>query len=281
MISFSSKVHTIQNSNTMQLWSHMAIVYDEFSHEFNRFHHNCIKNGYSAPISISLILCLLCHAHPLPDFFLLLIPHSVTMPNHYEPSSYTELLAIPEFTECREIFLRAGWGPFLASLQGHDDGISLQFSLGFDGRLARIGSLVFLVSEESIASATKLPRVGDRWFKHHQLPHPSYNRVFKPEFQNVSGAKGYSKEWIKDELINPLIVITRLITCEGRYSVFKACHFRLLAHFQFNKPLNFPFYFLKILEKMSSQVHKNLANPHNSLFHHGLIKFLVISELTK
>jgi hypothetical protein len=120
--------------------------------------------------------------------------------------------------------------------------------------MARVGSLAFLVSEESISSAMKLPRVGDRWFKHHQLPRPSYNRVFKPEFQNVSGAKGYSKEWIKDELINPLIVITRIITCEGRYSVFKAFHFRLLAHFQFNKPLNFPFYFLKSLEKMSSQV---------------------------
>jgi hypothetical protein len=82
-------------------------------------------------------------------------------------------------------------------------------------------------------------------------------------------------------LIDPLIIITRLITCEGRYFVFKDCHFHLLAHFQFNKPLNFPFYFLKILEKMSSQVRKNLANPHNNLFHHGLIKLLVISELTK
>jgi hypothetical protein len=60
---------------------------------------------------------------------------------------------------------------------------------------------VFVVSEESISSATKLPRVGDRWFKHHQLPRASYNRVFKPEFQNISGAKGYSKEWIKEELI--------------------------------------------------------------------------------
>jgi hypothetical protein len=61
----------------------------------------------------------------------------------------------------------------------------------------------------------------------------------------------------------------------------KLVHFRLLAHFQFNKPLNFPFYFLKSLEKMSSQVRKNVANPHNSLFHHGLIKLLVITELTK
>jgi hypothetical protein len=144
-----------------------------------------------------------------------------------------------------------------------------------------VGSLTFGVSEESIAAATKLPRVGDRWFKNHQLLRSSYNRVFKPEFQNISGAKGYSKEWIKEELINPLIVITRLITCEGRYSTFKACHFRLLAHFQFNKPLNFPFYFLKSLEKMSSQVRKNVTNPHNNLFHHGLIKLLVLAELEK
>jgi len=152
-----------------------------------------------------------------------------------------ELLAILEFTECREIFLRAGWGPFLANMQGHNDGALLQFTFGFDGRLDPIGYLAFLVSKESISLATKFPRVGYWWFKHHQFPHPSYNRIFKPKFQNVSGAKGYSKEWIKDELINPLIIITRLITCEGRYYVFKACHFRLLPHFQFNKPLNFPF----------------------------------------
>ena len=82
-------------------------------------------------------------------------------------------------------------------------------------------------------------------------------------------------------MVNPLIVITRLITCEGRYSTFKACHFRLLAHFLFNKPLNFSFYFLKILEKMSSQVRKNVTNPHNSRFHHSLIKIHVLTELEK
>jgi hypothetical protein len=140
---------------------------------------------------------------------------------------------------------------------------------------------VFVISEESIASATNFPRIGDHWFKHHQLLRENYNKVFKLEFQNISGAKGYSKEWIKEELIIPLIVITRLITCEGIYFVFKACHFLLLAHFQFNKPLNFPFYFLKSLDNMSSQVRKNVTNPHNNLFHHDLIKLLVLSELEK
>jgi hypothetical protein len=32
---------------------------------------------------------------------------------------------------------------------------------------------------------------------------------------------------------------------------------------------------------MSSQVRKNVTNPHYNLFHHGLIKLLVISELKK
>jgi hypothetical protein len=35
------------------------------------------------------------------------------------------------------------------------------------------------------------------------------------------------------------------------------------------------------MEKMSSQVRKNVTNPHNSLFHHGLIKLLVLAELEK
>jgi hypothetical protein len=203
------------------------------------------------------------------------------MPKRYEPSSYADLFSIPKFAQCKEVFLRTGWGPFLSNLQGHGDGISMQFALNFDGKTTRMGSLSLGVSKESIAATTKLPRMGDRWFKNHQLSCSSYNRVFKPEFQNISGAKGYSREWIKEELINPLIVITRLITCEGRYSTFKAYHFRLLAHFQFNKPLNFPFYFLKSLEKMSSQVRKNVTKPHNNLFHHVLIKLLVLAKLEK
>jgi hypothetical protein len=157
----------------------------------------------------------------------------------------------------------------------------MQFVEGFDGKIEHVGSLNFAVTEESIVAATKLPRMGDRWFKNHQLSCSSYNSMFNPKFEIISGAKGYAKEWIKLELVNPLIIITRLITREGRYSTFKACHFRLLAHFLFNKSLNFPFYFLKRLDKMSSQVRKNVTNPHNSLFHHGLIKLLILTELEK
>ena len=69
------------------------------------------------------------------------------MPRRYETSSYANLFSIPEFAQCREVFLHVGWGPFLSSLQGHDDGISMQFAVGFDGRIAHVGSLNFAVTE--------------------------------------------------------------------------------------------------------------------------------------
>jgi hypothetical protein len=91
------------------------------------------------------------------------------MPKRYEPSSYADLFAIPKFAHCREAFLHAGWGSFLSHLQGHDDDISMNFSLGFDGNTMLVGSLTFGVSEESIATTMNLLRVGDSWFKNHQL----------------------------------------------------------------------------------------------------------------
>ena len=97
----------------------------------------------------------------------------------------------------------------------------------------------------------------------------------------VKGEKGFSKIWVREEFLNSLVIITKLITCEGRFSTFKACHFWLLAHFEFGKLLSFPFYFWKSLGKMASQVRKNIENPTHSLYHHGIIKIIILVELKK
>ena len=73
------------------------------------------------------------------------------MINRHEPTAYDQLLAMPEFLACNELFVCAGWHPFLTTLQGHDDAVSLQFSLGFDGHTTKVGSLVFQVTKESVA----------------------------------------------------------------------------------------------------------------------------------
>ena len=146
--------------------------------------------------------------------------------------------------------------------------------------MAIVGHILFPVTKEAIAVVTKLPREGTRWHKHLFLPRSAYHFTLKPYFQHVSGRKGFHKEWIKPEYLNPITVIIHLITCEGKFTIFKFCHLRLLAHFVNQQFLNFPFYFLKSLEKMSSQVRNNTVNPMGSLYHHNLMfKLLIVHPL--
>jgi hypothetical protein len=120
------------------------------AHVCNVVHLKCIQNrvGHSI-ISFSLVifsplcseiapnLCHLVHyskqirpvlnlCHCLARFLPCLVNStSITMPRRYKPSSYANLFSIPKFAQCREVFLHAGWGAFLSSLQGHDDSLLL------------------------------------------------------------------------------------------------------------------------------------------------------------
>ena len=152
--------------------------------------------------------------------------------------------------------------------------------MGFDGKKERVAHLVFPVTEESIACTTKLPREADRWHKHWFVPRESHNFSLKPKFQHVTKRKGFHRSWIKHDYLNPLTVIIHLITCEGKFNVFKSYHLHLLAHFvDHQKHLNLPYYFLRILEKMSNRVRNNIVNPKGSLYHHSSIKLLILDQL--
>jgi hypothetical protein len=75
-----------------------------------------------------------------------------------------------------------------------------------------------------------------------------------------------------------LLVIKQFITCEGRYGLVFLFHIRLLMIFLGFK-LNFPFYLLKSLRKMSKFYQRQNPNPESSMFHHGLIHILVNAQL--
>ena len=128
-----------------------------------------------------------------------------------------------------------------------------------------VGYLTFPITKESILVATKLPREGSCWYKHLFLPWSFHDFSLKPYYQHVMGTKGFHREWVKPEYFNPLAIIIRLITCEGKFTLFKAFHFRLLAHFVNKQFLNFSYCFLKSLEKMLNQVSKNTINPMGNL----------------
>ena len=71
------------------------------------------------------------------------------------------------------------------------------------------------------------------------------------------------------------------ITCEGRYNRVMIYHFKLMNHFTGRNPLNLPFYPYKSLTKMDHQVRAEPTNIVGKLYHHGLIKLIVLELLQR
>ena len=75
------------------------------------------------------------------------------------------------------------------------------------------------------------------------------------------------------------MVLQKFITGEGHYAFTYQYHVRLLLHFEEKLTLNFPFFMMKSLQKMSQEVQKSKKNPLTCLHHLGLIKILICFEL--
>ena len=58
-------------------------------------------------------------------------------------------------------------------------------------------------------------------------------------------------------------------------------HFKLLLHFTGKASIDLPFYLFRSLSKMCDKVQLRKEACETSLFHHGLIKLLVLHELQK
>jgi hypothetical protein len=74
-----------------------------------------------------------------------------------------------------------------------------------------------------------------------------------------------------------LSVLKQFVTCEGRFGLVFPYHVRLLMHF-IGFPLNVSFYLSRSLYKMLKRYKKQ--SFESSLFHHGLIKMLLVHRLT-
>jgi hypothetical protein len=74
-----------------------------------------------------------------------------------------------------------------------------------------------------------------------------------------------------------LVIVKQFVTCEGRYGLVFLYHLRLLMNFM-GYPLNMLHYFLRSLYKMSKRFKCEKAD--SSLFHHGLIKLIIVHHLS-
>ena len=100
-----------------------------------------------------------------------------------------------------------------------------------------------------------------------------------PGFEKLDSKNGIHVSKIKPSWEIPLEMVQNYITCDGWYDRVLKCHLRLLMHLNGSLQLNLPFYLLKSLQNMIAWVQGHLEHTARSVYHQGLIKLLIVSQL--
>ena len=61
------------------------------------------------------------------------------------------------------LFEKIGRGNFFRSFSGHNTEVTKLFALSLNENIAQIGGFKFIVDEDKIAEATRLPQTGECW----------------------------------------------------------------------------------------------------------------------
>ena len=102
-----------------------------------------------------------------------------------------------------------------------------------------------------------------------------------PENETLEWGKGVHLEKFKLEWKEAIGIVKRYITCKGRFVVVFKYHIRFLQHLNQQSKMNFPFFLLKCLQKMSNRIKGHIHHTPESVFHHGLIKLIIFTFLQR
>jgi hypothetical protein len=139
-----------------------------------------------------------------------------------------------------------------------------------------VGDIQLEIDEGFISSATGLPATGQHWFKNLKVEEVPWPLLFLSR-KVTSCDRGMPISLLKPRWHDLLMLVKQFVTCEGRYGLVFLYHLHLLMHF-IGYLVNMPFYFQRSLYKMSKRFKKEKAD--SSLFHHGLIKLIVVYHLS-
>ena len=138
---------------------------------------------------------------------------------------------------------------------------------------------MLIVAKEFIAKATKLPQTGECWLKGSRIDTKKFKQFLLPLSKEDAHLKfSFPVKYLRNQWRAPFEVISRYISCDGRYLNGQLYHLIILMALKGLK-LNLPYFLLHSLHKMAIMVQHTIENQDHSLFHHGLIKMLVQYQL--
>ena len=200
---------------------------------------------------------------------------------HYLRMEPESIEALTKDKSVEEAFKKEGCWRFCEKLQGGHNQVTKEFSINFTGSNTKVGFLNLPISPEIISLVTKIPRGEERWFKNFRFEMEPCKIFLKPEFVDTDLTKAVPRGYVKDTYDNLLSNIQRYFTYEGRYHKVYSYHFKLLLHFTGIISLDLPFFLFRSLAKMTDKVQMKTQACETSLFHHGLVKLIVLHELQR
>jgi hypothetical protein len=234
-------------------------------------------------------LCYGCFSTIHSDLFLLLLPFKPKTILSYpcyilvtfvmalviflEPNGCQELLSHDDVIEDLKI---QGWDVFLKIFEGYNLQVAQAFAQTFDGCREKIGDTQLELIEGFVSEAIGLPSTGEKWFKNSRIEGVPWSLFMTSRKINCC-EKGIPISLVKPRWHSLLLILKQFVTCEGRYRLIFLYHIHLLMHF-IGFELSMPFYLLRSLYKMSKRYKRQSVD--SSLFHHGLIKILLIHHLS-
>ena len=102
-----------------------------------------------------------------------------------------------------------------------------------------------------------------------------------PEIEALDQGKGVQFDKFKTEWRELIGILKSYITCEGRFDLVFKYHISFLQHLNQQSKMNFPFFFLKSIQKISNRIKGHMDHTHQSVFHNGLIKLIICTVLQK
>lgn len=197
----------------------------------------------------------------------------------YEPSNYNTINSYPFIKQCFEDVHCLEFCKRVSEAGFHEQ-LTDWVETHLKGETVFISGIEFNFSVASISTATGLPDNGEYWFKGMNLDLENYNPFLKTPYIDTHTHLLHFIYLL--EKYAPLMkTVMRFFTCEGRFSRFSTYHIRLLMHFTSQNPLNMCNYLFRSISKMSKKIQLKDKEHSPSLFHHSLIKTIVLHQLVE
>ena len=145
------------------------------------------------------------------------------------------------YPQTKEALKKAKWLNFIQKFRGYDKEVTKAFARSFNGHTVEVGDLKFTITENTIATTTSLPQVGDRWFKNRGVENQAWKDMLKnPGMDTSIFTKGIPVHVIKGEWTALLLLVQKFITCEGRFGTMYMYHARIMMNFIEGHTINLP-----------------------------------------